>query len=143
VNPGATALTDSTSTDPLVEALLGARLHDPFRFLGLHRTGSGWTLRVFNPHAEAVWMHLHGTSEPLERVHPAGLFEWRGTTRPPEAYLLGVLEDGRARSLYDPYAFVPALSGHARRGVPWAATSRSATVWPERASRCGRRTPSA
>jgi 1,4-alpha-glucan branching enzyme len=112
VNPGATALTDSTSTDPLVEALLGARLHDPFRFLGLHRTGSGWTLRVFNPHAEAVWMHLHGTSEPLERVHPAGLFEWRGTTRPPEAYLLGVLEDGRARSLYDPYAFVPALSGH-------------------------------
>jgi 1,4-alpha-glucan branching enzyme len=107
VNPGAPTL-----SDPLLDALLGARLHDPFGFLGLHRTAGGWSLRVFNPHAEAVWLHMHGASVPLERIHVAGLFEWHGPEHPPDAYLLGVLEGGRARSFYDPYAFVPALSGH-------------------------------
>ena len=32
------------------------RLHDPFRYLGLHREAGGWVLRVFEPHAEAVWL---------------------------------------------------------------------------------------
>jgi 1,4-alpha-glucan branching enzyme len=107
VNSGAPIL-----SDPLLDALLGARLHDPFAFLGVHRLGGEWILRVFNPHAEALWLHLHGASVPLERTHPAGLFEWRGSMRPPEAYLLGAQEDGRSRSFHDPYAFVPALSGH-------------------------------
>src|SRR5262245_10027036 len=41
-----------------VDALLQARLHDPFRYLGLHREGSGWMLRVFHPRAEALWLRL-------------------------------------------------------------------------------------
>jgi 1,4-alpha-glucan branching enzyme len=80
--------------------------------LGLHREGDGWKLRIFNPHAESIWLHLQGATEPLARVHPAGLFEWRGTAPPPTPYLLGVLEGGRAREAYDPYAFAPVLSGH-------------------------------
>ena len=50
--------------------------------------------------------------EPLERVHPAGLFEWRGTAAPPAPYVLGVSEGGHVRDVHDPYAFAPALSGH-------------------------------
>ena len=95
-----------------LDALLQARLHDPFRYLGLHREASGWVLRVFHPHADAVWLRLPSGLSPFESVHPAGLFEWRGAAAPPTPYVLGVSEGGRVRDVHDPYAFVPALSGH-------------------------------
>jgi 1,4-alpha-glucan branching enzyme len=94
------------------DALLQGRLHDPFRYLGLQREAAGWVLRVFQPHADAVWLRLPSGLSPLESVHPAGLFEWRGTAVPPAPYVLGVSEGGRVRDVNDPYAFVPALSGH-------------------------------
>jgi len=95
-----------------LDALLQARLHDPFRYLGLHREASSWVLRVFHPHADAVWLRLPSGLRPLENVHPAGLFEWRGPEAPPAPYVLGVSEGGHVRDVHDPYAFVPALSGH-------------------------------
>ena len=98
--------------DPLVDALLSARLHDPFRLLGLQHSPEGWRLRVFNPHAEAVWLRLPTGVTPLQRVHPAGLFEWRGPQPPPSPYVLGITVDGQVRETHDPYAFVPVLSGH-------------------------------
>jgi 1,4-alpha-glucan branching enzyme len=98
--------------DPLVDQLLAARLHDPFALLGLHRVGEAWHLRVFHPHAEEVWLHLPSGLSPLQRVHPAGLFEWAGARRPDGPYVLGLLEDGRMREIHDPYAFAPAISGH-------------------------------
>ncbi len=94
------------------DALLQGRLHDPFRYLGLQREAAGWVLRVFHPHADAVWLRLPSGLSPLESVHPAGLFEWRGAAAPPAPYVLGVSEGGRVRDVHDPYAFVPALSGH-------------------------------
>lgn len=98
--------------DPLIDALLSARLHDPFRLLGLHHTPEGWRLRVFQPQADAVWLRLPGGVIPLERVHRAGLFEWSGPQPPAAPYLLGVSEGGEVRELHDPYAFAPVLSGH-------------------------------
>src|SRR5690242_1899501 len=95
-----------------LEALLHGRLHDPFRFLGLHRDGAAWVLRVFRPHAEAVWLRLPGALKPLERVHSGGLFEWRGVQAPPAPYALGVSEGGHVHDCHDPYAYAPALSGH-------------------------------
>jgi 1,4-alpha-glucan branching enzyme len=95
-----------------LQALLQARLHDPFRYLGLHREASSWVLRVFHPHADAVWLRLPSGLSPLESVHPAGLFEWRGPDAPPAPYVLGVSEGGSVRDVHDSYAFVPALSGH-------------------------------
>ncbi|HXX12745.1 MAG TPA: 1,4-alpha-glucan branching protein GlgB [Burkholderiales bacterium] len=95
-----------------LDALLHARLHDPFRYLGLHREAGGWVLRVFHPRADAVWLRLASGLSPLENVHPAGLFEWHGAHPPPAPYVLGVSEGGRVRDVHDPYAFVPALSGH-------------------------------
>ncbi|HYL17575.1 MAG TPA: 1,4-alpha-glucan branching enzyme, partial [Burkholderiales bacterium] len=103
-------MTASPGTD--LEALLQARLHDPFRYLGLHRVGARWVLRVFQPHADAILLHLHAGLEPLERVHPAGLFEWHGDEQPLTPHLLSVSEGGQVRDTHDPYAFAPALSGH-------------------------------
>jgi len=93
-------------------ALLQGRLHDPFRYLGVHRDADGWVLRVFQPYAEAVWLRLPAGLQPLDQVHPAGLFEWRGKLAPPAPYALGVSEGGHVHELHDPYAFAPALSGH-------------------------------
>ena len=105
-----TALAPAPSAE--LEALLRARLHDPFQYLGLHRGSEGWVLRVFNPHADAVWLHSSAGLVPLELVHPAGLFEWLGAEPPPAPYRLGVSEGGKVQDRYDAYAFVPALSGH-------------------------------
>jgi 1,4-alpha-glucan branching enzyme len=69
-------------------------------------------LRVFEPHAEAVWLRLPGGLQPLEAVHPAGLFEWRGTATLPAPYSLGVSQGAHVHERHDPYAFAPALSGH-------------------------------
>ncbi len=102
----------SLASDPLIDALLSARLHDPFRLLGLHHTPEGWRLRVFQPHADAVWLRLPTGLAPLERVHRAGLFEWCGTQPPPAPHVLGVSEGGKVRDIHDPYAFAPVLSGH-------------------------------
>jgi 1,4-alpha-glucan branching enzyme len=88
--------------DPLVDALLAARLHDPFSLLGLHRIGEGWRLRVFDPHAEAVWLRLASGLEPLGRAHPAGLFEWCGAEPPIAPYVLGVSAGGQVREIHDP-----------------------------------------
>ena len=98
--------------DPLVDALLGGRLHDPFGLLGLHRVGDSWRLRVFNPHAEAVWLRLPEGLEPLALAHPDGLFEWHGAQPPVKPYVLGISAGGQVREMHDPYAFAPALSGH-------------------------------
>ena len=95
-----------------LDALLQARLHDPFRYLGLHREAGGWVLRAFYPRADALWLRLASGLSPLENVHPTGLFEWHGANPPPAPYTLGVSEGGRVREVHDPFAFVPALSGH-------------------------------
>jgi 1,4-alpha-glucan branching enzyme len=95
-----------------LDALLQARLHDPFRFLGLHQDGAGWVLRVFNPQAEGLSLRLSSGAAPLERVHPAGLFEWRGKAAPPMPYVLALSEGGSLRDLHDAYSFAPALSAH-------------------------------
>ena len=100
------------SSDPLVELLLGARLHDPFSLLGLHRVAGGWRLLVFQPHADEVALHLHGALVPMRRAHPFGLFEWTGAQPPTQPYRLAILSGGQMRDACDAYAFAPAISGH-------------------------------
>ncbi len=99
-------------SDPLVELLLGARLHDPFALLGLHRVQDVWQLRVFNPYADEIWLRLPGGLQPLERVDPAGLFAWSGREAPAAPYVLGVTQGGQVREMHDAYGFAPVLSGH-------------------------------
>jgi 1,4-alpha-glucan branching enzyme len=102
--------TPRTKTDPRTDLLLQGRLHDPFSFLGLHKEQDGFVLRVFQPYATQI--HLIGTSSdmPLQRVHPDGLFEWRGNEAPASPYQLQVISNGTAALIHDPYAFMPQIN---------------------------------
>lgn len=97
-------------TDPLVQQLLDARLHDPFEVLGPQRTTDGWLLRVFRPRSERVELRLGQTWVPLVAVGTSGIFEWRGSTALPADYRLKIHEYGSEREIHDPYAFAPILS---------------------------------
>ncbi len=88
-------LDTSSGSSLLVEALLTARLHDPFNYLGARREYDYSLVRVFYPYASRVWIDTGGTFAAMTRVHPAGVFEWRGTSMPPMPYLLRV-EDSNA-----------------------------------------------
>ena len=66
----------------LQDALLNARLHDPFSYLGMHREQRGFLLRVVRQHDEQMWIRTAAGFEPMTRVHPQGIFEWRGDVAP-------------------------------------------------------------
>ncbi len=103
--------------NPLLEALLAARLHDPFAYLGARREQDYSLVRAFYPHATNVWINIAGGFEPMARVHSAGVFEWRGAALPDMPYLLRI-GDGNAApraivyETYDAYAFPPRISDH-------------------------------
>ncbi|MBI4938329.1 MAG: 1,4-alpha-glucan branching protein GlgB [Nitrosomonadales bacterium] len=96
--------------DPRASSLLQGCLHDPFSYLGLHREQEGYVVRVFHPHASEVALETAQGSEAMQRVHPGGLFEWRGTAEPPRPCRLRISEGGEQRLIYDPYGFMPQIS---------------------------------
>lgn len=105
-----------TKIDSRTDLLLQGRLHDPFAYLGLHREKDAYVVRVFQPYASAISLETVRGSEALQRVHPDGLFEWRGSDKPPCPYRLLITEhspgmaDNVERLMYDPYAFAPQIS---------------------------------
>ena len=99
------------TTDTLLEQLLEARLHDPFRYLGAHRLGAGWVVRAFNPNATRAWIETpSGWSAPSSADR--GLFEFRSPEAPPRPWRVRFDEDNRPRESFDPYAFSPEISDH-------------------------------
>jgi 1,4-alpha-glucan branching enzyme len=96
--------------DLRLDALVHARLHDPFSFLGLHQTADGWTVRVFAPHSDKVWLRHGEDWQPLQKTHPLGLFEWRGPDAPATPYRLRHEILGTPRECYDPYVFPSQIS---------------------------------
>jgi 1,4-alpha-glucan branching enzyme len=103
--------------NPMLEALLAARLHDPFAYLGARREQDYSLARVFYPYAANVWINIAGEFEPMARVHPGGVFEWYGTALPPIPYLLRIEDDSAVQETivyetYDAYAFPPQISDH-------------------------------
>jgi 1,4-alpha-glucan branching enzyme len=93
-----------------LDALVGARHHDPFGVLGLHRDGKGWVLRVFRPYASEVAVSTASGFVKMERVHPDGVFAWRGAEPPPQPVRLRVKESGHSFETFDPYGFRPTIS---------------------------------
>ena len=93
-----------------LEALVGARHHDPFSLLGLHRTGRDWSLRVFRPYAASVSVRTAAGFEPMQRVHAQGVFAWQGADAPAHPVALRVSEAGREIETFDPYPFAPAIT---------------------------------
>jgi len=96
--------------DKLIESLLQSRLSDPFALLGLHQKGSEWVIRVYEPYATQVALVNETDGELLKRIHPAGIFEWRGKTEPARPYRLRMHYGIVTHEIYDPYQFPSHIS---------------------------------
>ena len=92
----------------LIKSLLQTRLHDPFALLGLHYEGEEAVIRFYDPHATEVI--LTSNNESFRKIHPEGLFEWRGATAPPLPYRVRVDQGITSRALFDPYQFPAHIS---------------------------------
>jgi 1,4-alpha-glucan branching enzyme len=99
------------TTDQMLERLLEARLHDPFRYLGAHRSGEGWVVRTFNPNAARAWMET-SSGWVAPSTADRGLFEFRSPEAPPRPWRVRFDEDNRRRESFDAYAFSPEISEH-------------------------------
>jgi 1,4-alpha-glucan branching enzyme len=101
--------------DATCQALLEARLHDPFSVLGVHREGDQMWARVWLPGARAVRLEPHG-GEPVALAQRLadGLFEGRvpGQNRhfPYELLVEWHGDEGREHRCRDPYSFWPQLA---------------------------------
>ncbi|HEV8645170.1 MAG TPA: 1,4-alpha-glucan branching protein GlgB [Burkholderiales bacterium] len=102
--------TVSATAEADLDALVGARHHDPFGVLGLRRDGKGWMLRVFRPYASEVAVSTTSGFVKMGKVHPDGVFAWRGTEQPPQPVRLRVNESGHSLETFDPYGFRPVIS---------------------------------
>ncbi len=93
-------------------AILEARHHDPFSYLGLHQAGSEWVLRVFQPYATEV--HVHDGSDwlALERSDAEGLFTWRGAAKPPSPCRVKLAFFSHVIEIHDAYTFTSSISEH-------------------------------
>jgi len=94
------------------QALLQARSHDPFAYLGPHQNEAGWTIRVFLPHQARAAVLIDGAWQNMQRILPDGLFEWQGSTAPAQPYRLQIDDGHTVRETYDPYAFPNPISEH-------------------------------
>jgi len=89
---------------------------DPHHILGLHSTGKGRVIRVFNPEAESVEIFdinvkKGGKRYPMARVHNAGFFEVKWPEKCSSNYMLEFQGySGDKWQTRDPYSFAPVLS---------------------------------
>jgi 1,4-alpha-glucan branching enzyme len=109
-----------------MNALLEGNLGRPADVLGpqtIHHEGRKMlAVRAFLPDTRQAWVlePNRGTTRPMRRIHPAGLYEALcpleslnivGDTRPMPAYQLRVADlDGEMKTLHDPYAFAPLMT---------------------------------
>ncbi|SES93079.1 1,4-alpha-glucan branching enzyme [Nitrosomonas marina] len=106
------------SVHPLLAALVAGRLHDPFSYLGVHRTTESFKVRVFRPDVRSVWIRTVQGFEAMQRIHDAGVFEWQGTVQPstPVLLKLEVMYQApdvlRVYEAYDPYSFPLQITDH-------------------------------
>lgn len=90
------------------DAILEARHHDPFSYLGLHESDEKWIARIFQPHADEVWLFSGGQWQKLENRQ--GIFFWSGKTRPPAPCRIRIAHGGDQIETYDPYTFASSIS---------------------------------
>ena len=94
----------------MIEPLLQSRLFDPFALLGLHQKGSEWVIRIYEPHATQASLLNVKDVEPLKRVHPSGIFEWRSKAEPARPYRLRMHYGSVTHDKFDPYQFPSHIS---------------------------------
>jgi 1,4-alpha-glucan branching enzyme len=94
------------------ELLAQGRLHDPHGFLGAHRDGERWVVRLFDPDASRAWVETAQGWSPAAPAGAPGQFEWSGESAPPRPWRVRLQDLGGTREAYDPYAFAPEISDH-------------------------------
>ena len=110
---------------PSVGALVEGRHENPFDQLGPHEViekgRKALAVRTFQPEAPQVWLvdAKEGSSQPMRRIHPSGLYEAicpvedgeSGKLAQSSDYLLRVSDSqGGHQTMHDPYAFDPLLT---------------------------------
>ncbi|HKB61039.1 MAG TPA: 1,4-alpha-glucan branching protein GlgB [Gallionellaceae bacterium] len=99
--------------DPLMQAILEARMHDPFSYLGLHRENGAWSLRLFLPDAQAPEVHAAEGWAPFRKIHDKGIYAYSSRTPVPKPCRIRYrTADGRTVETWDPYTFPSSISDH-------------------------------
>ncbi|MCE5387673.1 MAG: 1,4-alpha-glucan branching protein GlgB [Acidithiobacillus sp.] len=94
---------------PDQEAILGARHHDPFSWLGQQPMESGWVQRVFLPGARQVSIVTDTHIHPLAAIAP-GIFVGQTVSPLPKPYRVRWRDMTQVEhEYYDPYTFPPFL----------------------------------
>jgi 1,4-alpha-glucan branching enzyme len=89
-----------------------ARHHDPFSYLGLHRSRSGYALRVYQPHATAIAVHDGTGWQPLEHEAESGFHLWQGKQSLPVPCRLQLSFNDHTLEVHDPYTCGSSISDH-------------------------------
>jgi 1,4-alpha-glucan branching enzyme len=105
-----------------VQALSEGRYENPFDILGPHQVVEGGrpavAVRAFLPRSQQAWIvhPAHGSSQPMRRIHPAGLYEAICPVTEAELasqYMLRMIDErGQQSTMHDPYAFPPLLTDY-------------------------------
>ncbi|BCB27086.1 1,4-alpha-glucan branching enzyme GlgB [Sulfurimicrobium lacus] len=100
----------SAKVNTNLKALLKARHHDPFSFLGLHQEGEEWSVRLFLPFEQQAEIQMDSGWVALDKIHSDGVFFWHGASKPPLPYRLRVARGAAYHEFFDPYAFPSLIS---------------------------------
>ena len=95
-----------------LNALAGGWYGDSFSVLGLHRESGRRIVRTLQPKAGSVALRVRGTSTlvPMQKVHPAGIFEADMPAHKRRYQLCISDADGHSKEVEDAYAF-PSMLG--------------------------------
>ncbi|WP_312283996.1 1,4-alpha-glucan branching protein GlgB [Candidatus Igneacidithiobacillus taiwanensis] len=91
-----------------ITAILAARHHDPFAWLGQHEERGQAVQRAFLPGAQAAWIETPTGWEAMQRLHDDGLFVHQGGPLP-SPYRLRWQDARGSHERHDPYVFWPVL----------------------------------
>jgi 1,4-alpha-glucan branching enzyme len=94
-----------------MHAILDARLHDPFSYLGLHQAEGAWVARLFLPYAHEPEIRAADGWKPLVRVHNQGVYTFRSPAPLPAPCAIRYrAEDGALVETWDAYTFPSTIS---------------------------------
>lgn len=101
---------DTKNPESDLQRILTARHHDPFNFLGRHKTAEGDTFRAFLPGARSV--QFGPQNRDMQRLPGTDVFELRLAQTEPVGHcrLTWIDAAGQTRQRIDPYTFPPQLA---------------------------------
>ncbi|MCU0870041.1 MAG: 1,4-alpha-glucan branching protein GlgB [Burkholderiales bacterium] len=98
------------NVDPIL-LLREGRLHDPHALLGRHASPDGVVVRHLDPHAKSVTLRTATGAGVALKPMADGLFEWRGSTLPPQPLVFDVDRGDPAGPVRvtSPWSFPPSI----------------------------------